>query len=164
MATVTSRLPALIDYLVTLFNNDPTIGAATPAIRVFDGPTTTRDPAPLQLYVGLSNPDNPGAEPAGETAQVWASIGRRARTETITVHCAALAWSGTDDAKTMRAAAMAIVAAVEALMQADTTQFGGNVLYPMPGIAQIALTQSNASGSQSVASFDLVFESRIGGF
>ena len=164
MATVTSRLPALIDYLVTLFTADPTIGTATPAVRVFDGPTTTLDPAPLQLYIGLSNPDNAAAEPAGDTVQEWAALGRRGRNETITIHCAALAWQGTDDAKTVRVAAMGIVAAVETLMQADTTQFGGNVLFPDPGVTQIALTQSNQNpGSMATASFDLIFKSRIGG-
>jgi len=161
--TVTSRLPALIDYLVNLFTNDPTLGAATPKVTVFDGPTTTQDPAPLQLYIGLTDPENTGSEPAGETTQEWAALGRRGRNETVTIHCCALAWSGTDDMKTVRIAATGIVAAVETLMQADTTGFGGNVLFPDPGITSIALTQSNASGSQAAAAFDLTFRSRIGG-
>jgi hypothetical protein len=92
MATITSRLPALIDYLFNLWTADVTLGGASPPVRVFDGPTTTRDPAPLQLYVGLSDPDNQAAEPAGDTQQTWAAIGRQARDETTTVHCAA--WPG----------------------------------------------------------------------
>jgi hypothetical protein len=163
--TITSRLPALIDYLVNLFTNDVTLGQANPPVKVFDGPVTTLDPALLQLYVGLSDPENiTDAEPAGETTQDWASFGRRARDEITTIHCAALAWAGTDDAKSMRVAATGIVAAVETLMQADTTSFGGNVLFPMAGVTNLALTQSNREGSHATVAFDLIFKSRTGGF
>jgi hypothetical protein len=163
MPTITSRLPALIDYLVTLFTSASTLGQATPPVTIFDGPAVTRDPAPLQLYVGLSDPDSDAPEQAGESSQEWAAIGRRARNETTIIHCAALAWSGTDDMKTVRVAATGIVAAVETLMQADTNSFGGNVLYPMPGIANLSLTQSAQDGSHATVAFDLVFMSRIGG-
>jgi hypothetical protein len=167
VATITSRIPALIDYLYNLWTADSTLGAAAGAARVtvFDGPTTTLDAAPLQLYVGLSNPDNPAGEPAGDSVQEWAALGRLGRNETTTIHCAALAWSGTDDMHTVRVAATGIVAAVETLMQNNTTQFGGNVLFPMPGITTISVTQSNQTpGSQCVVAFDLIFKSRIGGF
>lgn len=163
MPTITSRIPALIDYLVALFTSASTLGAATPPVVIFDGPTTTKNPAPLQLYVGLSDPDSNAAEQAGESEQAWAAIGRRGRDETVTIHCAALAWSGTDDMKTVRLAATGIVAAVETLMQADTTSFGGNVLFPAPGITALTLTQSNAGGSAATVAFDLTFKSRIGG-
>jgi len=160
---VTSRLPALIDYLIALFTSASTLGQATPPVTIFDGPVTTRDPAPLQLYVGLSDPENTGAELAGDTVQEWAALGRRARNETTVIHCAALAWSGADDARTVRLAATGIVAAVETLLQADATQLGGNVLYPDPGVNNIALTQSNQGGSTATVAFDLVLRSRIGG-
>lgn len=164
LVTVTSRLPALIAYLVNLFTTDPTLGAATPPVTVFDGPPTTLLDAPLKLYVGLSDPDSEAAEPAGESVQEWASLGRRARNESVTIHCCAEAWAGTDDMATVRASALGIVAAVETLCQADSTGFGGNILFPDPGITGLALTQNNTThGAIARVSFDLVFKSRIGG-
>src|SRR5260370_34132626 len=51
------------------------------------------------------------------------------------------------------------------LMQADTTQFGGNVLFPDPGLTAMALLQNNTStGALARVTFDLVFKSRIGGY
>jgi hypothetical protein len=162
--TVTSRVPALIDYLVTLFTNAATLGAAVPPVTIYDGPATTALDAPLKLFVGLTDPDNPGAEPAADSVQEWAAIGRQGRNETITIHCCAEAWAGTDDLKTVRISATGIVAAVEAVMQADTTQFGGNVLFPDPGVAGLALLQNNTDrGAIARVAFDLTFKSRIGG-
>ena len=164
MATVTSRVPALIDYLVALFTADATLGAASPPVTVYDGPATTGLDAPLKLFIGLSDPDNPGAEPAADSVQEWAAIGRLARSETTTIHCCAEAWAGTDDLKTVRVSATGIVAAVEAVMQADTTQFGGNALFPAPGVAGLALLQNNTDrGAIARVAFDLIFKSRIGG-
>lgn len=164
--TITSRVPALIDYLVPLFANASTLGAA-PApgtVTVFDGPPTTELDPPLALYVGLSDPDNPGAEPAGDSAQSWGGLGRLARNETSTIHCCAQAWSGVDDIRTVRVAAYGIVSAVEVLMQSDTTQFGGNVLFPAPGITGLGLLQNNTTkGAIARVAFDLIFQSRIGG-
>jgi hypothetical protein len=162
--TITSRVPALLDYLVALFQNAATLGQATPPVTVFDGPATTGLDAPLKLFVGLADPDSDTAEPAAESTQEWAAIGRLGRNETITIHCCAEAWAGTDDLKTVRVAVTGIVAAVEAVLQADTTQFGGNVLYPDPGITALALLQNNTQqGAVARESFDLIFKARIGG-
>jgi hypothetical protein len=164
--TVTSRVPALLDYLVALFGNAATLGAA-PApntVTIFDGPPTTELDPPLALYVGLSDPDNPAAEAAADFTQSWGGLGRLARNETTTIHCCAEAWFGTDDIKTVRVAATGIVAAVEVLMQSDSTQFGGNVLFPNPGITTGALLQNNTDrGAIARVAFDLIFTSRIGG-
>ncbi len=164
--TITSRVPALLDYLFTLFSGDPTLGTA-PApstVQVYDGPATTGLDPPLKLFVGLTDPDNPAAEPAADSQQAWAALGRRGRDEQVTIHCVAEAWSGTDDIRTLRLAAYAIVSAVETLMQADTTQFGGNVLFPDPGLTAMALLQNNtATGAIARVTFDLIFKSRIGG-
>jgi hypothetical protein len=162
--TVTSRIPALLDYLVTLFTNSALLGAAVPPVTVYDGPPTTALDAPLALYVGLSDPDNANAEPAADSVQEWGAIGRLGRNETVTVHCCAEAWAGTDDMRTVRVSATGIVAAVEQVMQADTTQFGGNVLFPDPGITALALLQNNTqTGAVARVAFDLVFKARIGG-
>lgn len=162
--TVTSRIPALLDYLVTLFQGSALLGQATPPVTVYDGPPTTALDAPLALYVGLSDPDNESAEAAADSVQQWGAIGRLGRDETVTVHCCAEAWAGTDDMRTVRLAATGIVAAVEQVMQADTTQFGGNVLFPAPGITALSLLQNNTqTGAVARVAFDLVFQSRIGG-
>jgi hypothetical protein len=164
VATVTSRIPALIDYLVALFTNAATLGQATPPVTVYDGPAVTGLDAPLKLFVGLADPDSTAAEPAAESQQDWSALGRLGRDETVTIHCCAEAWAGTDDMKTVRVAATGIVAAVETVMQADSTQFGGNVLYPAPGITGLALLQNNTQqGAVARVAFDLVFRARIGG-
>ena len=162
--TVTSRIPALLDYLVTLFTNSALLGAAVPPVTVYDGPPTTALDAPLKLYVGLPDPDNPAAETAADSVQQWGALGRLGRDETVTVHCCAEAWAGTDDMRTVRLAVTGIVAAVEQVMQADTTQFGGNVLFPAPGVTALSLLQNNTqTGAVARVAFDLVFQSRIGG-
>lgn len=163
--TVTSRVPALIDYLYNLFSADVTLGTA-PApgtVTVYDGPPTTLLDAPLKLYVGLTDPDNTGGETAADFVQEWAAIGRRGRNEMVTIHCCAEAWSGTDDIRSMRVAVYAIVGAVETLLQADTTQFGGNVLFPAPGMTTGSLLQNNAGAVTARVPFDLTFKSRVGG-
>ena len=165
MATVTSRLQPLTDYLINLFTTAATLGAATPPVTIFDGPATTDLDAFLKLYVGLTDPDNSAAEVGGDTQQTWAAIGRFGRDETVTIHCCAEAWSGADTISVVRLACTGITAAVEALMQADTTQFGGNVLFPDPGLTNISLPQNNTQrGAMARQTFDLVFRCRIGGF
>lgn len=164
MATVTSRVPALMDYLVTLFTNASTLGAATPQVAILDGPQVTELDAPLKLYVGWTDPDNPGGEPGADSQQSWGGLGRFARNEQVTIHCCAEAWSGDDVIQTARLAVTGITAAVEVLMQSDTTQFGGNVLFPDPGLTNVSLPQnSTTKGAIARQTFDLVFRCRIGG-
>jgi kynureninase len=164
--TITSRIPALTDYLVNLFNNAATLGAANPPVTIYDGPPTTELDPGLKLYVGWTDPDDPvSEEPGAESTQDWAGLGRFARDEIVTIHCCAEAWSGIDDIKAMRTACAGITAAVEALLQADNSQFGGNVLYPMPGLTNVSTPQNNTSkGSLVRQTFDLIFRCRIGGF
>lgn len=165
MATVTSRLNPLITYLIGLFQNSATLGQATPPVAVYDGPVTTMADSFLKLYVGLTDPDDEGGQAAGDSVQEWASIGRMARNETVTIHCCAEAWSGDDAIQPVRDQVSAITAAVQALMQADTTQFGGNVLFPDPGYTNESMPQNNTTdGAIARVTFDLVFRCRIGGF
>lgn len=164
--TVTSRLPALMDYLVTLFTNAATLGAAAApnTVTVFDGPQVTELDAPLKLYVGWTDPDNLSGEPGGDTVQSWGALGRLGRNEQVTIHCCAEAWSGVDTIQTVRLAVTGITAAVEVLMQSDTTQFGGNVLFPDPGLTNVSLPQNSTDkGALARQTFDLVFRCRIGG-
>lgn len=163
MATVTSRIPALMDYLVTLFTSAATLGAATPPVTIFDGPAVTQLDAPLKLYVGLTDPNNPDGQPGAESQQTWGALGRLGRNEQVTIHCCAEAWYGGSNVQTMRLACTGITAAVEAVMQSDTTQFGGNVLFPDPGLTNVSMPQSTAGNTIVRQTFDLVFRCRIGG-
>ena len=165
MATVTSRVPALIDYLIGLFTAASTLGAATPPVTIFDGPVVTELDPPLKLYVGWTDPDSTTGQPGADSQQTWGALGRFGRNEQVTIHCCAEAWSGVDTIQTVRLAVTGITAAVEALMQADTTQFGGNVLFPDPGLTNLSLPQNNTShGALARQTFDLIFRCRIGGF
>lgn len=162
MATTTSRVPALIDYLFGLFANDPTVGGA--GVTVYDGPATTAADAPLKLFVGLSDPDSTAAQPAAAFTQEYGGLGKMAKNETTRIHCVAEAWSGDDTLSVVRTAVYGITAAVETLLLADTTQFGGNVLFPRNGFTAGDLSQNNTTtGAIARVSFDLVFQSRIGG-
>lgn len=162
MPTISSRLPALISYLVGLFANDPTVGGA--GVTVFDGPVTTAEDPPLKLWVGLQDPDSTGAQQAGTSAQEWGGLGRQAKNEVARIHCVAEAWSGADDLAAVRTSLFGITSAVEALMLANSDRFGGNVLFPSNGFSSGTLVQNNPStGAIARLVFDLVFTSRIGG-
>ena len=63
----TSRVPALIDYLVNAFTAAATIGAASPPVLVFDGPPTTADPAPLVPVLTPVPAGRPSTRPGGST-------------------------------------------------------------------------------------------------
>lgn len=165
LVTVTSRGPAMLTYLVSLFTSAATLGAATPPVTVYDGPAVTELDPPLKLYVGLNDPDAAGGENAYDSNQSWASLGRLARNEDLTIHCCSEAWSGADDIPAVRASCTAITAAVEVLMQSDTSQFGGNVLYPNPGMTNASSPQNEQTGKGVIVrqAFDLAFFCRIGG-
>src|SRR5258708_13181713 len=104
MATITSRGPVLIDYLVTLFTNAATLGAAAApgTVAIYDGPVTTGLDSPLKLYIGWTDPDNTAGVNASGSNQTWAGLGRFARHEHLTLHCCADAWSGPHHVKTCR--------------------------------------------------------------
>lgn len=134
-----SRVPQVIDYLVTLFQAAATLGQATPSVDVIDGPKVTADPGPLALWVGVDD-ISPGATPAAATStQQWQQgLGRTMRVETLSVHCVAQAWSGNDDVRTLRVAAAAIVSAAEDLVRADPS-LGGT----LPGVKDAGVTQAD---------------------
>lgn len=123
---ITSRIPAAIDYLVTTFQAAATLGLATPPVTVLDGTVVTADAGPLALWVGTGdiNPSS-GAPQSASSRQAWQpGMGRTNRAEQITIYCTAQASSGSDDVRTLRVAAAAIVAAAEALVSADPSLGG----------------------------------------
>jgi hypothetical protein len=159
----TSRVPALIDYLVTLFTNAAALGQATPPVLVFDGPPVTAAPVPLALYVGVDDvftDSAPTSATADQTRQPGLSAQRKQ--ETITVSCCAVAWAGTDDARTVRVSAFGILAAAEDLVRTDTTYFGGNAGLADPGVSGIVLQQSISEGTTAQVTFGITFKSFIG--
>jgi hypothetical protein len=158
----TSRVPALIDYLVTAFTAAPTLGAATPPVSVFDGPPTTADPAPLALHVGMDDLFSDQAPTSATSDQIRQGLAQK-RQETVTVHCAAVAWAGTDDMRTVRQSAFAILAAAEDIIRLNNDGFGGNAGAALPGVSGIALQQNNtAQGAVAQVTFQVTFISFIG--
>jgi hypothetical protein len=161
----TSRVPAVIDYLVATFQADVTLGKA-PApgtVNVIDGPAVTADPGPLALWVGVDDID-PGAFPAAASStQQWAALGHMARNESLTITCVAQAQGG-DDVRTLRVAAAAIVSAVEDLVRGDVS-LGGNV--STPGNAAVTAAEwrqgPSARGMSARVTFQITAQARIGG-
>lgn len=153
-----SKLPALISYLVAQFQAAATLGQAIPPVYVYDGPPTTALDAPLKLYVGLTDPDNIAADEAGIFDQTRQDLGQ-GREETLSVRCAAEAWSGDDSIATVRASVFGITAAVENLIRADTS-FGGaaGATLASPGVTGGVLLQNNTStGAVAQVRFSINF-------
>ncbi len=163
--SITSRVPAAIDYLVTLFQAAATLGQATPPVNVIDGPKVTADPGPLALWVGVDDIDPATTLPdAAASTQQWAALGRMARNEELVIYCTAQAVSGGDDVRTLRLAVAAIVAAVEDLVRGDAS-LGGVVA--TPGNAAVTACQwrqgPTGPGMAARASFEITAQARIGG-
>jgi hypothetical protein len=162
----TSRVPAVLDYLVTTFNAAATLGAAAApnTVLIFDGPVTGLTSAPLVLWVGMDDPDGTGGRRGAVSTQDWAGLGHQARNEFITIHCAADAWTGVDDTRTARLLAYAITSAVEDIVRNDAT-LGGTV--SVPGNAAVTageLWQDNTDrGALARVMFDITAQARIGG-
>jgi hypothetical protein len=157
VTSVISRVPSVLDYLVALFTADPTLGAAAPPVTVYDGPATTGDAERLVLWVGLDDPDADGPPLAAESTRQWAGLA--GQSESIVIYCAAEAWSGETSVSAYRVAAYAIVAAVETLVRADATGFGGNEMKANPGVTGAQLRQNNASGAQARVTFQILLNS-----
>lgn len=141
----TTRVPDVIDYLVTLFSGDVTLGTA-PApntVAVYDGPSLAQTPTQLNLYIGLTDPD--ADEPIGANAEAsWAGQGKQSVNEAITIHCCAEAWSGETDVRTLRVAAYGIYGAVQNLIRGDV-QLSGGVLWWDPVSGETELRQNQTT-------------------
>lgn len=152
---VTSRVPAILNYLVALFQNAVTLGQAVPPVAVYDGPVATGAADRLLLWVGLDDPDSGGATLAAVSDRHWTSMASQG--EIITISCAAEAWSGEDDIRTQRTAVYGIVGAVEALLEADTAGFGGSAVLTDPGWSGAELHQNTTDrGAQARVVFTII--------
>ena len=159
---VTSRVPALIDYLVNAFSNATTLGLAAPPVTVFDGPAATANPALLALHVGVDDALSEGPPTSATSEQIRQGLAQH-KQETITVHCAAVAWAGTGDMKTVRTSAFGILAAAEDVVRTNGDKFGGNAGAALPGVSGITLQQDDTpQGSFAQVTFGITFVSFIG--
>lgn len=155
MSAVTSRVPSVLSYLAATFGSAATLGQATPPVTVYDGPVVTQAEPGLVLWVGLDDPDSTAAPLAASSTRAWSGLAGQA--ETITVWCTAQAWNGTDDLTAMRTAVYGIVNAVETLVRADTTQFGGNSMLADPGVTAAELRQNDTgTGGQARVTFQII--------
>jgi hypothetical protein len=156
VTSIISKVPAALDYLAALFTAAPALGGGgTGPVRVYDGPVATAEAATRVLWVGLDDPDSDSAPLAATSERAWAGLG--GQEETIVVYCAAEAWSGEDGIAAMRTAAYQIVAAVETLVRADATQFGGNGLTADPGVTSAELRQNDTDrGAQARVTFSII--------
>jgi hypothetical protein len=155
----TSRVPALIDYLVTLFQTAATLGTATPPVAVYDGPVVTQEPAQLVLFIGMDDPDA-DVPVSASSDQTWAGLGKQAKNEEITITCVAEAWGGDTDIKAIRVAAYAIVGAVEDLVRADVQIHSGITLFG--GISSMTLVQNQTTqGAVARVTFQITGQARI---
>jgi hypothetical protein len=163
--SVTTRIPAVLDYLYNTFYNAATLGAATPPVSVYDGPVPTGGADTLILWVGVSDPQATPPE-AGASAHEWAGLGKMAINETLSVFCTAFAWTGTESGtfKAARDAANGIMSAVEDIVRGDAS-LGGTV--QTPGNAQVTnavWTQGpTTAGPSARVTFEITAKARIGG-
>lgn len=136
MSTVT-QVPEVIDYLVAQCQASSSLGAASPAVIVLDGPQVTDDTLAEQLHLWIGyDPLTPG-EAAATTEQDWPNLDQaRTLDEDGEIVCAAEAWGGGATVKTVRDQCAAIVGAVDLLLRGTTisggpgdTQMGGLVFW-----------------------------------
>lgn len=134
----TTAVPTVIDYLVTTFSNDPTVGKANPPVPIYDGPVPNEASDLSALWIGVENVDNTLANTAS-SSQDWVGPGNRWRNEQLTIFCTAQAANGID-ARSARVAVYSIISAVENILRTNAN-LGGNVLFLKPGSNQHRLTQ-----------------------
>lgn len=121
-----SQIPALMDALIAASR------AALPAVNVEDcwpAQLTTGD----WLLWGVADPDS-GRQSGMTSSQEYPHASRQARNESGSINCVIFCSHGDDDAKGVRDAAFAILAAVEDLLRANITQ-------GVPGVWKTSLSE-----------------------
>lgn len=156
----TTRVPSVIDYLVTTFRAAPTLGASivTP-VTVYDGPPSTDDTSSLLLLVGVDDLES-DAPTAATADQEWVGIGAQRRDEFFSIWLTAVAWVGEQEPGIARTAVAAIVGAVEDITRADAS-LGGRVLMTLPGVTETTWRQAQtAAGCTCSVSFRIACRAR----
>src|SRR5262249_36010212 len=144
---MTTKAPALIDWLVNACTTSASLGAAVApnTVAVYDGPPTPALDAPLKLLLRLPHPPSDSIHPPVTVPHTQDDLGRATRPGRTGGHCCAGAWSGREDISAVRHSVAAIVAAVEVIVRSDQTQFGGNASFAYPGVTSAALLQNNTT-------------------
>ncbi|MFE7752998.1 hypothetical protein [Streptomyces sp. NPDC057428] len=109
-----SRVPELIDALVTQLSADPALAG----VRVADGPEVTESTAPDWLIVGF-NGDPDGDFQAAQTVGGWSGLSPAGREEQLQLTLAAIASRGSTDVRAARARVYEISGRLEVLLAAD---------------------------------------------
>jgi hypothetical protein len=134
--STTTQVPAVLDYLVAQCQASASLGAASPAVEVLDGPNVTQDTLTKQLHLWIGwDPLNPG-EAAAQSNADWPNVDHaRTLDEDVSIVCTAEAWGGGTVVKTLRDQCNAIVDAVDLLLRGTPatgpgdTQMGGLVFW-----------------------------------
>lgn len=166
--STTTQVPAVLDYLVAQCTASASIGAASPAVIVLDGPNITEDTLaePLHLWIGW-DPLNQG-EAAAQVNADWPVLDHaETLDETGEVVCAAEAWGGGAVVKTVRDQCDAIVGAVDLLLRGgplgegpgDTTM-GGLVFWSRVS-AGSWYQRPSQSGISVMHVFRIVYQARL---
>ena len=160
MATITDQTAAVIGYLVAQCQASPQLGAASPPVTVFDGPTLDSGQlvAPQRVWIGADGFTEPGAEVEAATfTEGFAFLDHAAtRDDQIDVACAAEYFTGDPTKmKTARDGAFALMAVVETLLRGDTARGGpgdasmGGLVFWSQVTGPGALIQAQKSGGAS---------------
>ena len=154
----TSRLDAVIDALVAACQADATLIAR--GTYVSDGAPVTADAATEVLVIGGSPVDADTA--AGDGAQSWRTDGgtSASRDAEESVYCYAAASTGDVDVASTRAAAFAVLAAVEDLLRANYSLGLANVMSVEVSRVSYQLEQY-ANGTRVVLPFTITVRSVI---
>jgi hypothetical protein len=170
MTTATDLIPDVIAYLVAQCQASTSLGAATPQVGVFDGPTPAGEPLPLPLRLWIGYDALSGAPDAGTATQKFSFLGQSGayRDETGNIPCTAEAWDGEPSVANVRALCKAITGAVEVLLRGSPST-GGPGDSSMGGLVQwsqaegpFTWTQSlDASGASAMCVFRVTYFARL---
>jgi hypothetical protein len=163
--TITSKIPAVTDYLVQTAKAWPSLEG----VSVFDGPqpSLNTQSLPLALWIGAN-----AAQPGSATAtaqQAWPLIDEgRTRDEDGDITCSAQHWSGDPSNKVHRDGVAAIVGAVELLLRGipaaggpgDLTM-GGLVMWSSVDGPFEWTPRQVAGGTACLVTFTVSFRARL---
>ena len=126
MSALTEHIPDVISYLLSAAASNVSLGAAPVPVTVIDGQPATQDVLAVnetgltqRLWIGSDGYAGPGAlVAAAESHQGFSFLDRaRTRDDDITIMCAGEAVAGDGVMAEARAAAFAVVAAVELMLR-----------------------------------------------
>lgn len=168
MTALTTQVTAVTDYLVAQCQASTSLGAASPAVYVFDGPQPSRALSGVERALWIGH--NPAADgiPAATIAADWPNLDQaRTLDEDGEIVCAAQHWSGETAIKTHRDGAAAIAGAVELLLRGTPaasgpgdTQMGGLVFWSRVSAGEWYAEQ-RPNGASVLCVFKVIYQARL---